>query len=381
MERPNHRHARRTLLWSVVAFALVQGCLLLLGDNWFPQWRDPIYGLREVLLEKRLATAQHKTGQTRQARLIVCLGSSRVLNGFAGVEIEERLDHELGPAHVAFVIGVPGGGPVRGLLSLQRLLASHLEPQMVLVEALPLTLHAGRTPVETLGEKVENLSWQDLCDLEKTGLPVAELRKNWLRQAPVPAHYRRFTMLQSLAPAFLPPGLARDQAFLSFDDSGCSIMPKLPPEVTRYAHDKALAAYSGIKLSLGGLPVQALEIILQECRRRHIAVAMLVTPESPQFQGVYTSEDWRCFHDLIDGLSRKYEVPVVDARNWVPEAEFFDGLHHVDARGASTFSKHLTERFLLPFWRGQVTPPGYADRADPPASAGRDPASNSRQTP
>ena len=52
------------------------------------------------------------------------------------------------------------------------------------------------------------------------------------------------------------------------------------------------------------------------------------------------------------GLAREFGVRVIDARRWLPDAQFFDGDHPL-LSGQATFTERLHREVLVPFVAGR----------------------------
>jgi hypothetical protein len=68
-------------------------------------------------------------------------------------------------------------------------------------------------------------------------------------------------------------------------------------------------------------------------------------PESVAFRGLYP----RAYSTPLDKLLRELEreVPVIDARGWVPDDGFRDG-HHLNRTGAAIFTDRLAVEVIAP---------------------------------
>src|SRR5205823_3996042 len=116
--------------------------------TWLPHWRDPFYGAKAARLQRRLASAGGRP------LLVAALGSSRTDRGLQGGPAGEAVSRALGRPVLVFNLGIPGGGPVRELLTLRRVLADAGRPDLVLVEVLPPLLRDDPCPAEANEERL-----------------------------------------------------------------------------------------------------------------------------------------------------------------------------------------------------------------------------------
>src|SRR5262249_30328490 len=100
----------------------------------------------------------------------------------------------------------------------------------------------------------------------------------------------------------------------------------------------------------GGPAVRALRELLAMTREEAIPTRLLLMPESAAFRGLYP----RRYAARLDALLAELaaEVPVDDARTWVPDDGFRDG-HHLNRTGAATFTDRLLREVIGPAIRGR----------------------------
>src|SRR5258708_25527121 len=87
--------------------------------------------------------------------------------------------------------------------------------------------------------------------------------------------------------------------------------------------------------------------LLDMCRRGGIPVTLLLAPEDSQFRSWYSQETQQRLETYLSRLSLDYGVPVIDARDWVPDAAFKDP-HHLRMEGARIFTERLCHEVLRP---------------------------------
>src|SRR5262249_21537319 len=128
------RKARATFLWGLGLFAVLQLGLAVTIERWLPQFRDPYYAYRAARLQRRIAAAPARPVT------VMALGSAHIQDGIEAPWIEQALMRSSERPVVVFNFGIPGGGPITNVLTLRRLLAANVRPDLVLVEAAPMFL-------------------------------------------------------------------------------------------------------------------------------------------------------------------------------------------------------------------------------------------------
>jgi len=341
------KRGRTTLAWAVAIFAAAQLSLAAAIELWLPQLRDPIYGDKLNQLRSCIAAAPAGTP------LVVMLGSSRAVHGLNAGLLEQQLAKRQGRPVIAYNFGIPGAGPFTELICLKRLLAEGIRPDLALIEVLPPML-AGQTPSFDLGQFPADRIW-----LHETALierytnrifPEQRLAADWWAGWWSPIHAHRFAVMRAICPQFVPPE-GRGHLFARFDERGWNIMPEQvkTPERAQAALETARKEYAGIlaQFKLGGASCQALHELLDLCKRERISAGLVLMPEGPAFRSWYPVAARREIGAFVSGLSDRYSVQLIDAREWIAEKSFLDS-HHLLAPGSQEFSLTLARRAELP---------------------------------
>jgi hypothetical protein len=340
------RRARTALLSALSVFVLIQLGLSLE----VAALRDPPYWYKLDRLKRRSAGPG-------QPLTIVMLGSSRTLHGLEAASLEAPLARQLGRPVVVFNFGLVGAGPLTELLTLRRLLADGVRPDVLLVEVLPPLL-AGQVPcfeVERIQASVCRLRGQEFSLLERYGgRSRRELRRDWATTWLLPCYYHRLALVSQVFPSLLFYADRLD-GFRGINDSG-DLPPVYGAEQSRRALAAAEREYSGYltDFRLGGPAPHALEEILQTCRRHGIRAALVLMPEGPAFRSWYHGRSWPQVREFLDGLSRRTATPLFSAREWLSEGDFVDS-HHMLPRGRDCFTERLGREVLAPLL-GRLSP-------------------------
>jgi hypothetical protein len=338
----NSRRARSALVWGLGGFLLLQLGLIIRLDHGVPEFRDLAYA-------EKLTRLRQRTESAREPPLtVVMLGSSRTVFGLKAARLETPLAEAVGRPVVVFNFAMYDSGPVMNLVTLRRLLADNMRPDLLLLEVLPPALTDKPHTLEINRVAAEQLAWSDVMLLERYGADRRDLRRERWAAYPVPWYSHRFTIVSRLAPGSLPLRLRQDY-FSGIDDSGSVEPPAyLSSDAQRAAAlEKARVEYTDYLsgFHLGGPPRQALHETLEVCRNEKIPVALVVMPEGTQFRSWYQAADWERIEQFIGELSHKFAAPVINAREWIADEDFIDS-HHLRSSGAVKFTDRLGREIL-----------------------------------
>jgi hypothetical protein len=359
-----------------------------------PELRDPEYGYK--LMRLRPYTQQPRSPLT------VILGSSRAALGFrpdilvlsrlvrqesdpdkiCQDQISERLSekgsdpfvlqHNGQSAHVraggltpfrtasdspngqtprAFNFALTGAGPIMELLCLRRLLGKGIRPERVILEILPPLLHQTDSWSEEAWLNIDRLGFEDVRFLgHYTDQPLL-LWMRWIRSRSVPWFTNRFCIMSDFAPGWLP-WECRQDGWRGMDDAGWLPYPRTAVDSEEYERGREFArkqyapAFQDFEIS--AKPEQALRELLELCRRRQIAVVLVLMPEGSDFQSWYPPRARTKVNAYLAEVTREYGVPLIDARSWMNDSAFFDG-HHLLPDGARLFTERFARDVSWPF--------------------------------
>ena len=175
-----------------------------------------------------------------------------------------------------------------------------------------------------------------------------------LRMRGLAAHkYRR-----GLMRAYIPEYAGSEDLSTWWDRSGSGTLmfpEKVAPEVMAYSTLRTRTQYWDKlqKYRITPAADRATRQLLTLCRDERIPVVLYIMPESSEFRSWYTPESLRILDAYLAELRRDFDLPLTDARLWLPDDAFWDG-HHVVQRGARAF----TPRFM-----NEVVNPALRDRS------------------
>jgi hypothetical protein len=333
------RQGRRAVGACFAVFALTQLALSVVAESAHPDWRDPAFGARLLRLRER---RRERAGRP----LVLALGSSRVENGFRPDALGLPDD---GPW--AFNFGQPGAGPLLQWLTFQRLRAAGIRPDRLLIEMAPALLAESRTLADSV--HAERLGVAELIALAPGPSAATALGPRWLESRLAPIHAWRFVLMSRLAPTFLPWSNRLDYLWDGLDAFGAVALPPeiAEPEAHARGVRRAAAEYRDLLAHFAIAPEadRALRRLLDDCRRSRTPVLLVLMPEAGLFRAWYPPPALAAIDDYLADLRREFGVPVLDARTWIADPDFYDG-HHLLPAGAAAFSRRLgreARAFLL----------------------------------
>jgi hypothetical protein len=249
------------------------------------------------------------------------IGSSRTALGFA----PETLPDPAGGPVLWFNASHFGAGPVLNGVVLSRLLADGIRPDVVVFEVMPVFTVSENDPF-----LARHLTHRDLAGVH------------------------RFTPPGELDLCYLRDRLTRPARLSRVADPFAGVIPPLPyggnptPIVDVTPHDRAAKvavqarALGPAAKDLNVRPVadRALRAALGLCRERGITAVLMLSPEGPTFRGFYDAAALARFEGYVTDVARENGVRLLDARDWLPEADFMDS-HHPLYRGSVAFTSRL----------------------------------------
>lgn len=346
INRGKQRRARRAVLLALALFGAAQVGFLAVVEKWDPALVDAEYGTR-------LEYFRTLRRQYPRRKSIAVLGSSRIGNGFDSDYATARScieDNQDSP--IVANMSMTGGTSVWQYLALRRLIDHGLKPDAVIIELFPMTLVSDQQFfADTYHFPTHRLRWRDVRSLSAI-IPGQASRHAWewvANNAVFPWHAHRFSLIGLFAPSWQVDQLA--------DNSQPGVWRRIisptgwipfgveqpTPEQRRQAEEVARKTYaahgtaSGISTRVGA----TYEAMFSCCREHGIEVkAAVMMPESEMFRGLYGPALLREVRRFAESITQDHGIPVVDAREWIPAEQFWDG-HHLLAAGARAF----TDRF------------------------------------
>jgi hypothetical protein len=350
------------LAWALLFFAGLQFTLNSVVDRWWvSELYDPEFTVRHATLLARIAEHPERP-------LLLLLGSSRTEMGFLPERLP-RLETSDGRTVLPFNFSHLAGGPAMNLMELRRLLKKGIHPEWLVIEIAPPLL---------ADEKQQVII--DVAGPGELGL-AKEYRGAWAtyyrfgHNRLVPWYKHRMFVLKHTAPCLLPPEARLEIESVALGplggDYGWQAKSNLQPEVIEFRQAVTRAGYVPVLENFEICPIvdRAMNDLLGLCRQVGIRAALLLTPEATEFRNWYSPESLRDIQDFCSCLSKRYQVPVVDARQWLGDQDFAD-YHHPLIRGAEAFTRRLGCEMLEPWVRGRLGLSHAVAEPAPPANRG-----------
>lgn len=334
--------ARAALGWCALGFAFVQLTLDAGVVARHPELQDPEFAARLALLRRRVAEAPNRP-------VLLLLGSSRTVGSFVPEKLPPVRSASGEPALV-FNFSHLGAGPGMNLVELRRLLRNGIRPDWLVVEVMPPQLGDDSQSIMLATANVRDLS------VTRHYRHPLKVYGNFVRTQLVPcSRYRRF-LAHSAVPDWVPDAAwEAGQVQLERLGGDPTTLSAPDPALVRSRTERAREGYFPPlqDLHVVDLSDRAMHDLLTLCRRRAIPVALVLTPEGSAFQSWYSPESRRRVDAYCDALSRQYDVPLIDARDWLDDIDFIDS-HHVNVRGAEEFTLRLGREVLQPLAGGKL---------------------------
>jgi hypothetical protein len=345
---------RRIVFWTLACFTIGQLGLSLYLDKRHLEIRDPVYGFRLHSLQARLADAPN-------APLFLILGSSRVKYGVWPGAMKVDVCSGRGP--VIYNFGIDAMGPIRALMYLRRLLADGICPDWLLVEVWPplwteadIFQEARQVPIE------DDLHWYDLPLVWRYFLTDPDVVRQGLRNSLLPISAFRSQLVGTVARILLSDNQAAELArhihdWQPGDSGGWFPMPevwKVNTAQRRLGIERQARQMESLMNTLVITPQSeaAQRELLEECRRHGIQVALILLPEHSRTRSWYSPRVHAMVRDYLGRLHQEFGVPIVDVRNWVPDADFADDYVHMQSQGVPQFSERLGREVVGPLMQG-----------------------------
>jgi hypothetical protein len=328
--RPERRPTARAAVGygAVAVLGAVVG-LAAAVETTNPEWRDPEFGHR--LKQLHALRAAHP-GRP----LVVAVGSSRTQMGVSPAAMDFA-DEPGSP--LVYNFGQAGAGPLRMHLTVERLVAAGLTPDVLLVEVFPAALAADGPPESQLREMVTRLSWADVRRQEPFAADRWELRRRWAGERLRSWHGLRLVLMSHWQPNWLPWQHRLTFQWDQMDPFGCTPYPLADVSEAERARGIARVReeYAGLMADyrIGAMSDRVFRDLLDRCRERGVRVVLYRAPEGPSFRALAAPAEPRV-KEYLAGLG----LPVVEPDGDYAEADFADG-HHLLPTAAARFSRQL----------------------------------------
>jgi hypothetical protein len=295
------------------AFVIVLLSTWAVAETITPEITDTDYHLRLRMI--RAAVAEHP-----QRPLGLTLGSSRIVWGFRPEELPDPLPgsdvYWLNAAHV-------GAGPTLNRMLLHRLLRDGVRPAVVAIEVMPTFFVKEQNRFVSGHFAASDMSLVRQYSDKPFNYDYHFLRHRLTRATDIARVTDPFS-------GFVPP-LPR---------GGHPHLAEIIPAAERanriaFAHQMYFESLQ--HLHARPAADRAFRDTLREAADHGIRIVLVRSPEGPTFRSWYDPEALVRFDEYIADLAREYHAPILDARLWLAEEDFYDS-HHVLKPGARKFT-------------------------------------------
>src|SRR6266849_2901937 len=94
--------------------------------------------------------------------------------------------------------------------------------------------------------------------------------------------------------------------------------------------------------------------MLQFCREKRIGAGLILMPEHSRLRNWYTPASEQRLQTALKDLGMKFGAPVIDARAWMSDENFVDGVH-LTHQGASAFTQLFDTKVIRPVITPKLT--------------------------
>jgi hypothetical protein len=294
-----------------------------------PEWRDPEYGHRLKQLQALRAAHPGRP-------LVVAVGSSRTQMGVSPAAM--GFPDEPG-SPLVYNFGQSGAGPLRMHLTVERLAAAGVVPDVLLVEVFPAAFAADGPAEVQLKDLTARLSWADLRRLEPFVAGPGAFRARWAGERLRSWHSLRLVLMSHWQPNWLR---WQDRLTFQWDQMDPFGFTPYPFDVVAEP-DRARGIarvrdqYAGLMADyrIGAASDRVFRDMLGRCRERGVRVVLYRTPEGPSFRALAMSAE-----PAVKAYLAGMGVPAVEPEGDYAEDDFADG-HHLLRGAAGRFSRQL----------------------------------------
>lgn len=335
----SRRSSRQVVLTALLAFLALNVGLVAAMDFAFPQVRDPEYGRRVVRLQKRLAENPGRP-------LVVAIGSSRTAMGVRP-DVWEATRPKANPNEpLLFNMSLVGSGPLMQNFCLRRLYNDGLAPEAVILEYWPAFLREDGPYWEIDRIDHHRCYPSDTPFIRDFSRDPAAFEKSMRECRMNPFSENRHHLLAQVVPSWLPWHRRIDPAWAGMDGWGWlpGIDEANPPDPTtrrlRVEHCEKVYRKQFEGYSIHPLADRGLRESVALARANGAKVAFAYLPEATEFRGWMPPEVEAACREHLAKLCRELDVPLIDARCWMPDGCLVDGFH-LSRVGAAEFSKRF----------------------------------------
>ncbi len=191
------RNHRAEVVWAIISFLVLQiGFAASLKTGLIRLDGGTTFASKAAQFQQQLNLAEDNS------LVVAAFGSSRIMNGFDAAGLERHLDQLRPQRHVVYNFGVAGGGNIYSFLSLEKLIAAGVKPDLILLEIYPALLRPGGEQQWFAANEMRSKSFENT---ERYG--IKSVSRPWYQEWLFPWHTYRYFVLNQIAPKLLPMDL------------------------------------------------------------------------------------------------------------------------------------------------------------------------------
>lgn len=334
---------RSVLIWTFFCFLALQLSFFPISMTW-PPIQDAEFGHKIVNLRS------HLKQKPADQPAVVMFGSS--LTGW-GLNPASMTNAEVGASRGAVVynFGINSSGVMAELMCLKRILNAGIRPDLVLIETHPWFLFEGYNHVADSRHffPPSRTQIQDLSVFMRYDAKPSRLLRHWVQCHALAWYDHRHDLQNYFLPTWVPQA-KRTGVWDYTDRHGwegrlTELYPRLPAAEAVASSQYHIDAMS--KAPIFSKSQQAYREIVTVCREADIPVSIVRMPEMSVMRNAgpeFKDKIEKFYAELRDDT----KVRMIDARDWVDDAEFVDGFH-LHPPGSVVFSTRLERELLTPF--------------------------------
>ena len=329
--RRRQRDHRAEVIWTLVSFLVLQFSFAIsLKTGLVKLDRGTTFASKEAQFQRQLELAE------KDAVVVAAFGSSRMMNGFDAASLERHLSEVREGQAVVYNFGVAGGGNIYSFLSLEKLIADGVKPDLILLEVYPGLLRPGGEQQWFAGNEMRSKSFENT---ERFG--IKSVSRPWYQEWLFPWHTYRYFVLNQFAPKLLPMDLRENWAKQA-DEHGWIAVDHLPVEETV---NKQLARLKGCfdAFELSPESTRAIRDTLTLCEQHDIGCRLVWMPEFEGVRQQYPPIVANKVNQFLSELESEFGVACVVARDWIDDNGFYDSCH-LNRDGATRFTQQLASQ-------------------------------------
>jgi len=246
---------------------------------------------------------------------------------------------------VAFNCGQSGADLFRQMVSLKRLLADRIKPDLLTIEVFAPQLCYEKSTFVTTPEFLVRARYDEIRTYVDYGADESALERIWRSSRFNPFSEYGMKNKGRTRVGLLFPNWIRNLFDESFTDKWGWLPSKAAPiPADEYAHGFQMFApqYKEYLQDWHATPLseRCLMTMIAICKSHGIKTILVCMPNSSGLTNMYSKATCKSFNAYMSQIESQCGVKVINAASWVSDEGFADGVH-LNATGAETFTLKL----------------------------------------